>query len=863
MGALLRLISLRHLRMHLLRSVLTTLGIALGVAAVVAMTLANENVTASLRDTTEQVAGKAELVVSGDRLGMPEEVLEKVRSVPGLLHAAPIVKQVVALKSVNGKPAGGMLQVFAVDALDDQSIPDATFKKEDLELEDPLLFLNQPRSLIVTRKFAERHGILDQADRAKLQLATSQGVLEFTVRGYLKSDGPEKVFGGNFALMDVYSAQRVFGKDRKFDEINVLLPPGITAGEREFIRQELSRKVGTGFDVERPNNRGRQSERLIGTWQTGMTLVSLITLFVGAFLIYNTVAVAVVERRREIGILRALGARRREVASMFALEALVMGLCGSALGVVGGIFMARALVDLTSSFLTAVIVYTEVPSLHLSAKAIVGGIGVGALSAVLSALLPAIAAARVSPLEATRPTTREPRRVRLAKLSAVGGVMLLGITAAGLLHPASRHDELLAFGTAMSLMGGFVLLVPVLAPLLARLMAPVARALFGVMGRIAAENLIRSPGRAAITVGAILIGFGLVISSSTIAKSFKVAMDEFLERTLPADVLVTATTEIFTPSSMPLGMEVKAEVEKVAGVQEVYSVRTVDVDVNGRRADLIAFDVTAWDQRAGFVMVQGDRAEATRAVIRGEAVIVSENFANNFAVKLGDMLPVRTPTGVERFRVAGVYLDYSSAFGLIVADWSLFRRYWDDKLADMFHVYAKPGTDLPALRSSIESAVAERYNAFVVSSAQFKRKVAGMIDDSFKMVRVQELIAILVALLGLLNTLLISVLERTREIGVLRAMGATRRHVAAIIVVEAGLMAVAGAALGVVLGAALSWVNVDVISIVHTGWRVAYHFDGMAALQMFGLSIVVAVLAAYLPSRRAARLNITDALEYE
>ena len=353
------------------------------------------------------------------------------------------------------------------------------------------------------------------------------------------------------------------------------------------------------------------------------------------------------------------------------------------------------------------------------------------------------------------------------------------------------------------------------------------------------------------------------LSSSTIAKSFQVAMTEFLERTLPADIMVTATTEIFTPSSMPLAMEAKKAIEAVPGVGEVYSVRVVDVDVSGRRADLISFDVTTWNQRAGFVMVQGDRDAAARAVIRGEGVVVSENFANNFGVKMGDLIPVRTPKGIVRFLVAGVYIDYSSAFGLIVADWSLFRRYWDDRLADMFHVYAKPGTDVVALRSTIDLAVAEKYNAFVVSSAQFKKKVAGMIDDSFKLVRVQELIAILVALLGLLNTLLIAVLERTREIGVLRAMGASRRQVAAIIVVEAGLMGVAGAILGVVLGAALSWVNVDVISIVHTGWRVAYHFDHASALQMVGLSIVVAVVAAYLPARRAARLVITDALEYE
>jgi putative ABC transport system permease protein len=210
-----------------------------------------------------------------------------------------------------------------------------------------------------------------------------------------------------------------------------------------------------------------------------------------------------------------------------------------------------------------------------------------------------------------------------------------------------------------------------------------------------------------------------------------------------------------------------------------------------------------------------------------------------------------------------VFLDYSSAFGLIAMDRKLFDRYWDDQLADMYNVYVREGADPHAVRAAIDRAIAEKYNVFVLTNADLKAKIRRMIDDSFTMVRLQELIAILVALLGLLNTLLIAVLERTREIGVLRAVGARRRQVALSIVVEAMLMGVAGAVLGVLLGGALSWVNVDVISIMHTGWRVDYAFAWTAAAQLFGMSLLTAAVAAYLPARRAARLNITEALEYE
>jgi putative ABC transport system permease protein len=246
MTPLLRLVSWRHLWRRPSRALLTTLGLALGVTAVVAIHLANQSVTQGLRRVTEQVAGRAELVISGDRTGISESLLSRVRATPGIRHAAPLVKQVAALREVNGRPATGMIQIYAVDALDDRSVPDATFRKEDLELDDPILFLNQPRSLIVTRTSAERHGILGQADRARVALTTSQGVLEFTVRGFLRSDGPQRIFGGDFALMDVFSAQKVFGKEHKLDEIRVLLREGVHDAEREEVRRRLIAALATG-----------------------------------------------------------------------------------------------------------------------------------------------------------------------------------------------------------------------------------------------------------------------------------------------------------------------------------------------------------------------------------------------------------------------------------------------------------------------------------------------------------------------------------------------------------------------------------------------------------------------------------------
>jgi putative ABC transport system permease protein len=861
---LFQLVSLRHMtRAHPLRTTLTTLGVALGVAAVVAMAVASDSLSHALREVNAQIAGHAELVISGGSTGIPERFLEPVRAVPGVLRAGPLIRDVAVVTRVKDQTTNVRVQVLAIDAKREISLPDAAIRAEDIELARGEGALSAPHWILVTRSFATRHGLREAATRATVTLATPKGARELVVRGFFKTEGPERIFGGHFVVVDLASAQEAFGKSHRIDAVHVALQKGLSPEDQDETRQRIAAAVGPSFDVEPPRDRGRHADRALGTWRIGAVLLSLITLFVGALLIYNTVAVSVVERFREIGILRALGATRVQVTAMFAAEALAIGLAGAALGVFAGLSGARWLIDLASDLLSRVLEHTPVPSTHVTPGALVLGVLSGAAVALVAAFFPALRGARISPLEATRLTPHEPRRRALARVAAVASMVFFGLTASTLVHPDAASDEALAFGAALSLMAGFVLACPVMAPLLARAIAPIARALFGSIGRLAADNLVRAEGRATVTVGAIVVGFGLVISSSSIAKSFRTATAELLERTLPADVLVTAGPREAGGGARAFGPEVKEALAAVKGVLEVHPMRTVDVRVGDGRADLRALDVAHAKARGSIVLTHGRADAALDEVARGAGVLVSERFTHAFRARRGDLVAIRTPRGVERFKVSGVFVDFASPFGLVLADWKLFHRYFDDRLFDTFHVYARPAYDPNEVRKSIEAEVGGPFHAFVSSNADFKRDAARSIDEAFRLVHVQEAIALVVALLGLLNTLLIAVLERTREIGVLRAIGMTRRQVGAMIVIEALLIAIAGAVLGTALGAALSFVNVSALSIVHAPWRVGYQFDGFAALQMFAGSLVVAAAAAYLPGRRAARLVITQALEYE
>ena len=335
---LLRLIGLPYARKHLLRSILTTAGIVLGVALLVGMRTADESVLRAFNQTVDRIAGKAQLQVSAGDSGFGEEVLDRVEAVAEVRAAAPVIEASVD----TGLPGQGKLLILAVDMTGDRSLRDYDFDGGDDDvMDDPLVFLAQPDSLILTREFADRNGL---RTGAKLAFDTMEGRKQFTVRGILKAGGMASAFGGNLGIMDIYAAQKVFGRGQRFDRIDVGLGEGVPLERGEAA---LERALGPGFRVEPPSGRGRQFESLVGIYTMAMSISSLFALFIGMFIIYNSFAIAVTERRAEIGILRALGATRGQIRGLFLAESGIAGLVGSLAGVGVGLAFARSLTGVT------------------------------------------------------------------------------------------------------------------------------------------------------------------------------------------------------------------------------------------------------------------------------------------------------------------------------------------------------------------------------------------------------------------------------------------------------------------------------------------------------------------------------------
>jgi len=398
MLALLRSISWRHVKRHRLRTALTFFGIALGVAVIVAIAVVNRSLTTSFESTIDQIAGKAVLQVANGESGIAESLYPVIRDTPGIRDAAAAVEGFLPVLGVPGE----RLYVYGVDFLTDFAIREHQFSQAQFGFDQALDFIANPDSIAVTESFARRLGV---PLGARLTLLTSEGQRQFTIRALLKEQGTAKVFGGSFALMDLPAAQRVFGKEGKLDIVDLTLEPGEQIGT---VQQRLAQRLKGAAEVERPKKRGEQIELLLTSFRVGLFFVSLIALFVGFFLIYNTVSVSVIQRKREIGTLRCIGMRRSELFRLIVSEALILALVGSIIGALLGWLLARAALVAVGETVGNLFSLVDLIAGNFTVNELALALGSGVAVALLAALFPAWQAMRVSPLENARQAAWRP-----------------------------------------------------------------------------------------------------------------------------------------------------------------------------------------------------------------------------------------------------------------------------------------------------------------------------------------------------------------------------------------------------------------------------------------------------------------------
>lgn len=855
---------IRDLFQHGARVALTVSGIALGISVVVAVQLANDRAIGSFNESLSVLAGQADLEITANGLPLSEDIIRELAWVWDYGAMSPLVQARGVLGQVNGEPVREPVQIFGIDLLSEAAfrqyvLNDRTELTQGITRAEFIDLLLDPKRAMVTGALAAQHGL---SKDASFPLWIGDRREQFTVGAVLGNDGVARAFSGNVVFLDIAAAQLVLRKIGYLDRIDIQLR---NRADLDTVRKRVQASLPATALIDVPESSAVQNEKLLRAFRYNLAALSYIALIVGVILIYNTLTIAVIRRRAQIGMLRTVGASRRTVAAMFLIEAACLGLIGAAFGVVLGELMSRA---------AGVLVTRTIESLYTGQAALAGGglaqpgfyagiAALGILLAIGSALAPALRAGSISPVSIVREGmafTASARRT--PGLAIAGAATILAAVIAGR-QPPIFGFPFFGYACALLLIVGFGLFAPVLSQTLLRILAQPLKAAIPIEGRLATQSMRSSLGRIVTAVVSLAIAVAMLVSVVTMVSSFRDTVILWINQTLRADLYVRPAaagpndwTNSFDPET----------IRSVAGLPSIAAIdrfRGRWLDFNGSRIVLASGELAVLGQFSNLLFLDGrSAAEVAPDMVDRNRVIVSEPFAVKQRLGKGDVVELPTAEGLQPFEIEAVYYDYSNDQGLVVMDRSTYLRLFHDASVTNVAAYLKPGAIASEAQQQIAGALPGA-ELRVLTNSDLKRQVLRVFDQTFQITYALEVIALIVAILGITNTLSALILERRPEFAMLRFVGADRRQLRNMVVVESGIIGIAGAMLGLALGVALSVVLVFVINKQSFGWTIQFVLPGWFFAQSLGLIVLATVIAGLYPAWLAARLDPIQSIRAE
>lgn len=848
MSELFRVLGLRTLRANRFRALLGLAAVALGVALYVSSRTMITSARTSMEQTVRSLAGSAEWQVTrGRSLGVEESLVERIRAIPGAV-AAPVIQASVPVRA----PGGGTLLLLGVDFSTDALL--RLYRFESGAAAGPEQFAMAalvPNGIVVARSFAARH---DLSLGSSLQVETNEGLRTLLITGVLADEGPARVMEGRFAVMELHAAQALFGRPGFVDRIEVAGAP----------REQLLAAC-PGCSVLPAARSGSMTEDALARIES-LVAVSVIGLLVGLFIIYNSVQISVAQRLKEIGTLRALGATRQQVLGLFLLEWTALGLLGSGAGIVLGWALARVLLRTAGRSLNAIVPLIDFHHVVLAPATVAWGLALGCGTAFAAAFLPAWSATRIPPVELLRAHGYRLAH-RYGAAFAVGAAMM----AAGLAMTALIRVSTAAGLVSIALLFvGLALALPQLLLTAARAARPLLQRLFHLEGYLAADNLAKFPQRTALTAVTLGGALAMMVATASLVGGFQAATARARSETFPFDFAISATD--FASGSIYSGRAIPArlleEVRRVPGVELAYGVRAVFAEFRGQDVMVVGLDMPLFVEMHrrrgthGWVRDLDESGDAAR-MEAGEGVCVAENFAALYRVRPGSEIELPTPSGPCRLRVLRAIEDYSWPRGAIVMDMRMLRRLWRDDALSYIDVAAAPGVAADRVRAAIASKLAGEYSLFLYDRAQIARISDDVLRQTVAVADLQVVVAMGIGFLGIVNSLLISVLQRTREIGLVRAAGMSRSQVARTVILEGLFVALLGGLIGLAGGLVGGWLPLRLFTLAITGFLYPLVIPWSSGALALAAALAIGFVASLVPARRAANLPVLEAIGYE
>jgi len=830
----------RYALRHKVLAAINILSIALGVAVYLAIQIANRSATSAFRASVDVVAGRANLETGGV---VDDALFPALQKVNGVAAATPVVEGLVTLADYPGE----YLRILGVDPLTNGTFENSRIDEPDRESSNGGAWFSDPTAVAVTSQFAEAHH-LSRGDTLRINVNGREARLglRFILR---QRDGESQ-----FAVMDIGWAQELLQLQGKLT--TVLFRVNDPANPMP-VRDRLQKLLPPDVLVRAPEERGRQVEQMLAGFQLNLTALSMVSLLVGVFLIYNTVTASVVRRRSEIGILRTLGASRQRIRFLFLGEAALYGVLGSTIGCVGGVLLANLLVHVVSRTVTNLYVLVSIEHLYLPLWQIPWVFLLGVAAALIGALVPANDGANLPPLRALNlgiliERSQQPRWIWIL-LS--GASLSLAFVAARFALNGYRPA---GFVCAFLTMAGFCCLGPHVTHWCGIWTGRLFKKIF--LLRLASQNFVRACYRHVTTVAALASALAMLISISIMIYSFRKTIDRWVDRRLVADLFIspaaneTVGLENFIPEELIQAVKSRPEVEMI----DTY--RGLTVLVNRKP---ISLGVIVGTKRNIPEYLGGKDGEKYEAFRKDDSVTISEPLSRRLRIKEGDSVPIATPTGVHAFHVAGVFYDYTRDSGVMLMQRRTFEQYWHDSRVNSVALYLRPGVRAKELADSMRRNYANAQDYRFSLNRDLRRAVVELFDQTFAITHVLRIIAVLVAMIGIVLNLAVLVDERKREIGMLRALGVTRSQVRSLIIVESQLIAVASLSVGLVGGWALSLVLTEVINKAFFGWSIPLRMPWDQLLFTPIWLLPIAAFASLLPANRATNSNIIEAIRMD
>lgn len=846
-----RRVMIKGLLAHKLRLALTALSVVLGVAFVAGTFVLTDTLGATFDTLFAEVTGNTDVQIRSTqeltpadpaaptRGPLPESLLDTVRKVDGVEEAYGYVQGRAPIVGKDGKLAGnsqapsfggsasglGTLSPFSLKEGrapegDDEVVVDAATAKEE--------------------KFAV-------GDKIRVE-ASQTGT--YTLVGIVGFGSADNLAGATFVLWDMGTAQRVLHRRGEFDEIAVKAAEGVS---RTQLVARIQPVLPTQIEAVTSDVAAAQAaddvKEALGFFNTFLLAFAAVALFVGSFIIFNTFTIIVVQRMRELALLRALGASRKQVTRSVLAEALIVGFLASMVGVGGGVLVAVGLKGLLAAF------GMDLPSqsLVIKPRTVVVPVAVGVLITTLASWGPARKASKVPPVAAIRGADEIPEGRTLRRRVIAGGVVLaLGTLALAGGLAGGGGIGLVGLG-ALVFYGGVTMLSPLVAAPLSRTIGAPAARFRGIPGRLGRLNAMRNPRRTASTAAALMIGLGLVSFVTIMAASLKTSFAATLDRSMKADYIIQGPGggQYAFSREVALKMAQKPELQVVSPIRFSGEFK---LDGETKRSDAVdpyTFgDVMDIDLRRGKLV---DFLPGT--------MLVSDRVAEDKDWQVGRRIELVFPrTGAQLMQIVGVYHDdalFSSGYIITLDD---YAENAGNDFDNLVLARRAPGVGDTAARAAVDPILAEYPSVTLQDQSEFKEQVAGQIDQLLGLVFVLLLLAVVIAVIGIINTLALSVFERTRELGLLRAVGMGRRQVRRMIRWESIIIAVLGAVLGLGVGAFFGWAAVSAMGDLGVD-RLDFPALRLASFLIF--AVIAGTVAAIFPARRAARLNVLDAIAHQ